>query len=194
MKILSGILLSAGCAAILAAGVRAQGPGPDGAPPPEAQPGTPQPGPDGAPNARPDGPGAPGAPGAPGGGPARGAWGGGPGDHRGSFGPWGRSGPSPELTAKLQKAAELDGKLWPVIQKLRAASGKEREAGKPELRKLIGELFDAKVAVAEEEQKSHEKRAAELKTRISKRKARRDAIIDQKLNQMLGEDDGDDWD
>jgi len=180
------------CAAILAAApLRAQAPGPD-APPPDMQAGVPHNGPDGAPNSR---------PGAPGGGPDQGGpvggWGtpgSGRGEHRGSIGPWGRSGPAPELIAKMQKAAEIDGRLWPMIQKLRGSTQKERDAAKPELRKLVAELFDAKVAVAEEEQKSHERRAVQLKERIAKRKARRDAIVDRKVNEALGEDDGDDWD
>lgn len=181
------LVLSLLAAALAAAPVRAQ-PGPDGAPaadPRSAPPGAPQGGPDGAPNPRPgDAPGrswngsAAGAPGA-----------------RGSWGPWGRSGPGPEVTEKMQKVQELDGKMWPLLQKVRAAkSAKDKDAVKAELRKVVAALFDARLALAEEAQKSHERLAAEIKARIAKRKARRQELIDQKMAQAIGEDDDDDWD
>ncbi|MBI3565012.1 MAG: hypothetical protein HY079_07445 [Elusimicrobia bacterium] len=188
MKTLVFSLLAA---ALAAAPARAQdarpGPGPDGArsaPARTAPPGAPQDGPDGAPDPRPGPAGAPGP-----------AWAAAPAGHRGSWGPWGRSGPGPELTEKMQKAEELDGKMWPLIQKVRGAkSAKEKEAVRAELRKVVAALFDAKVAIAEEAQRSHEKLAAELKARIAKRKARREELIDKKLSEAIGEDDSDDWD
>ncbi len=142
-----------------------------------SSPGTPQDGPDGAPS--------------PGG---QGRWDGGAANHHSAVGAWGRGGPSPEAVAKMHKVEELDGKLSLLIQKNHTASEKDKAAVKAEMRKTVADLFDAQLALAEEAQKSHEKRAAELKVRIAKRKTLREALIDKRLSQALGEEEDDDWD
>lgn len=179
MKTLVFTLLAAALAAAPAfAQDDVSGPSPDANHPPSARPappGAPQDGPDGAPGSRPGGAGG--------------------GDHRGSWGPWGRRGPEPDLVEKMQKAEEIDGKIWPLVLKVRGAkSAKDKEAAKADLRKAVAALFDAKLAIAEEAIKSHEKRAAELRSRVAKRKARREEMIDRKLSEAVGEDDGEDWD
>jgi hypothetical protein len=192
MKSLSKVLILSACAAVLAAApsFAQDGPGPDGVPAAGSPaPGTPQDGPDGAPAAASAASSSRRGAATPGrgnsGSPAYG--------RQGSSSPWGRGGPSPAVAEKMQKVEELDGKLWPLIQKVRDAAAKDKPALKAELRKAIAALFDAHLALAEEAQKSHEKQAAEMKARIARRRAQREALIDKKLSETIGEDD-DDWD
>lgn len=207
MKTSLKIIFSAGCAAVLlAAPLRAQdngggGGGPDASPPPSDTAPNPPPagargGPAGGPGMRPGAPGgAPGdARGGPGGGPdGRSRRGGGDGGGSGRDGVWGRGGPSADIVEKMQKVEELDGKLWPLAQRVRDAVAKDKPAAKVELRKAMEELFDARLALDEAVQKAHETRAAEMKTSLARHKSQREAIIDKKLTEMVGEDP-DDWD
>ena len=63
---------------------------------------------------------------------------------------------------------------------------------KPEVRKLIGELLDAKLAMETAMLAKMEKRLAEAKEKIAKKKSNREKMIDSKLSRVMGE--GDDWD
>lgn len=105
---------------------------------------------------------------------------------------WGRRGPDPEIAAKAAVVADLERKAADQGAKLRAAAPAAQAAAKAELRKTLGELFDAKLAAGEALAQSMEKRAAALKARLEKRKAGREALIDKRVEQLAGDED-DDW-
>jgi hypothetical protein len=194
MKTLGRTMLWSACAAVLlAAPLRAEDGadgGPDAGPPPADSPAPPPPPPSPR-DAAPRGPA-----------PGRGGWNG-PGDSGGKGdgdrsgpgwrGTWGRGGPDPDVVEKMKKAAELDRKIEPLAVKMRGAAAGAQAAAKAELRKAVVALFDAKIELAEAEQKALEKKAAEMKIRIQKRKTAREALIDKKLEELAG-DEEDDWD
>ncbi|MDE2509780.1 MAG: hypothetical protein KGL74_01540 [Elusimicrobia bacterium] len=77
--------------------------------------------------------------------------------------------------------------------KYRDAAPAAQAAAKVELRAAVAELFDARLAVSEAEAAAIEKRAANLRAHLEKRKAMRDVLIDKRVEDMTG-DDEDDWD
>lgn len=116
--------------------------------------------------------------------------GGGPG------GPGGRMGggheKDPEMEAKFQKMRDVQRQLMELHRKISQSKESEKAALKPEARKLIGELLDAKLAMETGMLAKMEKHMAEMKEKIAKKKSNRDKLIDSKLSKIMGE--GDDWD
>jgi len=87
---------------------------------------------------------------------------------------------------------ELETKAHDLAATVRSGTDAEKAAAKPELRKAIGELFDAKLALETTMLARMEKQAAELKTKLAKRKATREKAIETRFLRMSG--DGDEWD
>lgn len=122
---------------------------------------------------------------------------GGPRERReGMGGPEGREGPrgpqgiDPEMKEKIEKMRELEHKAREISKSLRQGSDAEKAAAKNELRKTIGELFDAKLSMETAMLEKMEKRAAELKAKIAKKKSSREKAIESRLARMSGEGDG----
>ena len=117
---------------------------------------------------------------------------GGEGEHRGGTGDkMGRPEPDPAMREKFEKMRELEHKLRETKQKLRKGSDLEKAAAKTEMRKILGEILDAKLAVEEGMLAKMEKHAAELKEKIAKKKSNREKMIDEKLAHLVGDND---WD
>ena len=104
-----------------------------------------------------------------------------------------RDGPGndPEMKERLEKMRETEQKLHELHKKISQGPDSEKASAKPEARKLIGELFDAKLALETAMLAKLEKHAAELKEKIAKKKSNREKMIDSKLARIVG--DGDDW-
>lgn len=98
----------------------------------------------------------------------------------------------PELRDKLDKLRELETKSHDLATTVRTGTDAEKAAAKPELRKAIGELFDAKLALETVMLARMEKQAAAMKTKLAKRKAAREKAIETRFLRMSGE--GDEWD
>ena len=107
----------------------------------------------------------------------------GPGDERPPM--------DPEFKEKLAAIRAAEEKVHAVAQKLRAGSEVERSSARTEARKLLGELFDAKLELQEFELSRLEERAAELKAKIARKKLSREKAVDERLAKMGGDDD---WD
>lgn len=105
----------------------------------------------------------------------------------------GRGGPhdDPAMKEKFEKMRELDRKVRELSKGLRQGSDSEKAAAKIELRKALGELYDAKLAMETAMLEKLEKHAAELKAKIAKKKSSREKAIDSRLARMSG--DGDEW-
>lgn len=149
------------------------------------------------------GPGWGGGPGGPGGGgPGGGGFGGGQGWRGGPGGggpgpgarggPWGERGPDKETFDKIKKADDLRRQAQELSAKYRDTEPAGQDAVKKELRKTLGELFDANMAVKDALQKAMEKRNADIKARIAKQKKDREGMVDRRLDQMLGGENEDD--
>jgi hypothetical protein len=126
----------------------------------------------------------------------RGGWGGGgrgpreggPGGRMGMGGPGG----DPEMRQRMETVHGLEKKLRELHDKISRSADSDKTAAKAEARKLIGELFDAKLAMETAMAAKMEKHLAELKEKIAKKKAGREKMIDSKLSRVMGEND--DWD
>lgn len=125
---------------------------------------------------------------------------GGPREHRegmgGREGMPGRGGPGgphddPEMKAKFEKMRELEQKVRELAKGLRQGSDPEKAAAKVEVRKTLGDLYDAKLAMETAMLEKMEKHTAELRAKIAKKKGSREKAIDSRLARMSG--DGDEW-
>ena len=108
----------------------------------------------------------------------------------------GRGGPGgphddPEMKAKFEKMRELEQKVRELAKGLRQGSDPEKAAAKVEVRKTLGDLYDAKLAMETAMLEKMEKHSAELRAKIAKKKGSREKAIDSRLARMSG--DGDEW-
>ena len=125
--------------------------------------------------------------------------GGGPGggENRESMGNREGQGPrgpesDPEMRAKLDKLRELDMKVRESSKKLHQGTDADKAAAKTEVRKALGELYDAKLVLEQAMLEHMEKHVVELRAKIARKKISRDKAIESRLARMNGE--GDDWD
>lgn len=119
------------------------------------------------------------------------------GDRDGRRGPRGPRGGErremdPELRTKLDKIRELEMKAHDLALNLRKGTDAENASAKSELRKTIGELFDAKMTLETAILARMERQVAEMKTKLAKRKTSREKAIESRFVRMSGE--GDEWD
>lgn len=95
----------------------------------------------------------------------------------------------PEFQEKIAAVKAAEEKVHAVAPRLREGSETQRASARTEARKALGDLFDAKLALQEFELSRLEKRSAELKERISRKKLSREKAIDERLAKMGGDDD-----
>jgi hypothetical protein len=114
------------------------------------------------------------------------------GGREGRDGPRGPHGMDPETKEKLDKMRDLEMKARDLAMSLRKGTDAEKAAAKSELRKMIGELFDAKLALETAMLANMERNVAELKAKIAKKKSSREKAIERRFMRMSG--DGDEWD
>ena len=114
------------------------------------------------------------------------------GGREGRDGPRGQHGMDPETKEKLEKMRDLEMKARDLAMSLRKGSDAEKAAAKSELRKTIGELFDAKLALETAMLANMERNVAELKAKIAKKKSSREKAVERRFMRMSG--DGDEWD
>lgn len=114
------------------------------------------------------------------------------GGREGRDGPHGPHGMDPETKEKLDKMRDLEMKARDLAMSLRKGSDAEKTAAKSELKKTIGELFDAKLALETAMLANMEKNVAELKAKIAKKKSSREKAVERRFMRMSG--DGDEWD
>lgn len=100
--------------------------------------------------------------------------------------------PDPEMKEKLDKMRDLETKAHELALSLRKGSDAEKAAAKAELRKTIGELYDAKLSLETSLLARMEKQVAEFRTKLAKKKSSREKAIESRFLRMSGE--GDEWD
>ena len=113
------------------------------------------------------------------------------GPHGGMHDGHGRFEPDPEMKAKMEKVRAVEDKLRDFPKRLRLGTDAERVAAKTEARKLLAELFDAKLAADEAVLAKMEKHVAEMRERTERKKTSREKMIEGRLSRMSGE--GEDW-
>lgn len=97
--------------------------------------------------------------------------------------------PDPELKEKFAAIKAAEEKVHAAAPKLKEGSEVQKSAARTEARKALGELFDAKLALQEFELDRLEKRTAELKAKIARKKLSREKAVDERLAKMGGDDD-----
>ncbi|HEX9951096.1 MAG TPA: hypothetical protein VGB53_04955 [Rubricoccaceae bacterium] len=103
---------------------------------------------------------------------------------------FGSPGVSDETRERMQ---ELDRRSRDLAREARAASGSDRDRLERDLGGVLAELFDVR-ADARREQAAHLRAEAdELEAGLRERDARREAILDARRRELLGESDGADW-
>ncbi len=98
----------------------------------------------------------------------------------------------PEVSAKLEKLRELGKQVRELTKTMRQGTDAEKASAKTEARKVLGEMFDTKLALDSAMLQRVEKHAAELKAKIARKKAAREKAIETRLSGLSGESD--DWD
>lgn len=92
------------------------------------------------------------------------------------------------------RIAELEGQSLKLAGRVLAERDrKERTRLREELRSLLGRLFDMKEAARRREIEELAKQVEELKAQLKRRQEGRDTIIEARLRQLLGEQEGWDW-
>lgn len=98
----------------------------------------------------------------------------------------------PAMKERMEKLRAAEESLREVKIKLRSAKDSEKAALKKEARAALGEVFDAKLAVEQAMVDKMAEHLAEKKAKLAKRKAAREKLIDEKLDQLSG--DSPSWD
>jgi hypothetical protein len=113
------------------------------------------------------------------------------GGQEGREGPRGPEG-DPDMRTKLDKMRDLDMKVREAAKSLHKGTDSEKAAAKVEVRKALGDLFDARLVLDEAVLANMEKHIVELKTKIARKKTSREKAIESRLARMNGE--ADEWD
>ena len=99
--------------------------------------------------------------------------------------------PAPPEARKIDEMERQGGELAERIR--RAKDEKERGTLKAELKSLISKLFDLKEELRRREVEALARELEELRSQLKRRLDNRDKIIEARLRQLLGEEDGWDW-
>lgn len=97
----------------------------------------------------------------------------------------------PAMKEKMRRAHELRKEIHQESRAIK--EGGDAAKAKPALRRKLAEFFDLRLSIDEAMAGRLEKRLAELKQKIERKKSNRDKIIDKRLESLAGESD-DDWD
>ena len=116
---------------------------------------------------------------------------GGPRGMRG--GPMGPGGPmgriqDPEVRERIEKEMKVRRQVGDLARKYREAGSKEKDSAKAELKKALGELFDAEMSNREHRAQKLQEEASRLKEAVSKGKANKDKLVSRRLEQLADAD------
>jgi hypothetical protein len=97
---------------------------------------------------------------------------------------------APEQAAQLLKLEKIDSEARALAMEIsEMEDGKSKDRQLRKLRKTVTNLFELRLKLQEEETKELEKEVKELKIIIAKRKKLKKILIEQRLNEMVLEND-----
>ncbi len=99
----------------------------------------------------------------------------------------------PELATLIEKEMKLSRQLEELLQKMEKLNYEQRAAQSEEIRKLLTEIFDIRVAKHEYEISKVQKHLEEMKQTLERRLTNKQSIIDKKAKDIIGEQDEWDW-
>ncbi|HEX8299688.1 MAG TPA: hypothetical protein VF594_11060 [Rubricoccaceae bacterium] len=103
---------------------------------------------------------------------------------------FGAPGVSEETRERMQS---LDERSHDLAREARAASGTERDRLERDLDGVLAELFDVRADARREHAAHLRAEADKVEAGLRERDARREAILDARRRELLGESDGADW-
>lgn len=104
--------------------------------------------------------------------------------------PGGMQHPDPEARKAVKRAMELQRETRDVARILREGGEPKK---KQELEKLVAELFDIRLKLTEQRVKHLKGEAERLEKQLASRKARREELIKERVDQLSGQDEGMEW-
>lgn len=99
----------------------------------------------------------------------------------------------PDLFAKLMQQRALERQTIELAGECRQAVGEARQSLLRRLEALLAETFEAKQELMRRELDRMEQELGELRDHIRRREARREAVIERRLNHLLGAPDELEW-
>jgi hypothetical protein len=102
--------------------------------------------------------------------------------------------PTPGVSEETrERMRTLDRRSRDLAREARAAEGRDRERLERELDGVLAELFDVRADARREEAAHLRDRADALDAGLRERAAQREALLDARRRELLGETDGADW-
>lgn len=98
----------------------------------------------------------------------------------------------PAMKERFLKVREAEEKVRAMKRKLVGAKDAEKAGLKAEAKAALGELFDARLAMDQAALERMEEKIAERRAKLAKKKAAREKLIDEKAEEISGDDPG--WD
>jgi ParB-like chromosome segregation protein Spo0J len=99
----------------------------------------------------------------------------------------------PEVKAMFVRGAKAEFEVRRLVQAVKKADAAEKEKLKKELESALNAEFDAKLAGHELKLKKRQEEITNLKSRIEKRRALKDKIVQKRLGEVMGEVESWDW-
>jgi len=99
----------------------------------------------------------------------------------------------PERARHVEAIEALERQAHRLADEIRGASESSRAPMKEKLRAVLAELFDRREEDRGDEISRLERRIADLKAGIQERRARKDEIVQRRMNELLGADDPMRW-
>ena len=105
----------------------------------------------------------------------------------GPAGPFGEPHDDPEMRDLMKQDAELEHQSFQMAQRIREASGDERQRIRESLGDVVSKHFDVRQKRRELQIKRMEEELKRLRDEIAKRNDARKAIIDNRFRELTGE-------
>lgn len=99
----------------------------------------------------------------------------------------------PELYNRVVEERKLERRVDNLVAAIRRAKGKEQEPLKTELRDILNRLFDLREQARLREIEEVKKRVHEMEQQIQARRANKAIIVEQRMQEILGEEGGWEW-
>ena len=99
----------------------------------------------------------------------------------------------PEAFEKAMHRMAIERRSLELAERYRASKGEAREQLLKELRGVLSEAFSLRQAAMKGEMRELEEELDRLQTLVQKREANRDAIVERRIEELIGEDEYLDW-
>ena len=99
----------------------------------------------------------------------------------------------PEAFELSQKDMDLERRSHELAMRIRGLRGEDRDNAREELQKVAGEQFEVRTKLRERRLKRLESEIKELREALENRAAKKDDIIERRMQELLGQPRDDDF-